>query len=398
MNSVPVKAEGTESRSLKIGVLSLAHMFNDFYANYLPQMIPFLAISMTGFNATKATVLTATFTITSSLVQPIFGFWLDRHGKRWLVYVGTLWMAVMLSFTGLTDSYAVLVVLAALAGMGTAVFHPQASAMVNALSGFHKGIMMSVFVTAGNLGFALSPLLLIPLFQNFGLQATPVTVIPGVLAAVFLFIFAPRTALSKNNPTPLSKILKSVNEARSELFAIVGVIGIRSAAYTAVLTLLPLYFQSESVDITIAGYLVAIMLACGAVGGLVGGFLSDQFGRKPLIVGSLFLATPLFLGFLFTQGIAGVVFLALGGTMLLSSFSVTVVAAQEAIPNSKALASGISLGFANGLGGLGAIALGGVADIYGLTAALIIVFSLPLAAAACGMFMKSKPSDASLRE
>jgi FSR family fosmidomycin resistance protein-like MFS transporter len=244
VNSVPVKAEGTESRSLKIGVLSLAHMFNDFYANYLPQMIPFLAISMTGFNATKATVLTATFTITSSLVQPIFGFWLDRHGKRWLVYVGTLWMAVMLSFTGLTDSYAVLVVLAALAGMGTAVFHPQASAMVNALSGFHKGIMMSVFVTAGNLGFALSPLLLIPLFQNFGLQATPFTVIPGVLAAVFLFIFAPRTALSKNNPTPLSKILKSVNEARSELFAIVGVIGIRSAAYTAVLTLLPLYFQS----------------------------------------------------------------------------------------------------------------------------------------------------------
>lgn len=398
MSSTSIKTEGAGSRSLKIGVLALAHMLNDFYANYLPQMIPFLAISMTGFNATKATVLTAAFTITSSLVQPVFGFWLDRHGKRWLVYVGTLWMAVMLSVTGLTDSYIVLVTLAALAGMGTAVFHPQASAMVNALSGFHKGIMMSVFVTAGNLGFALSPLLLIPLFQNFGLQATPVTVIPGVVAAVFLFAFAPRTALLKNNPTPFSTVLKSVNEARGELLAIVGVIGIRSAAYTAVLTLLPLYFQSENMDTTIAGHLVAIMLACGAIGGLIGGFLSDRFGRKPLIVGSLLLATPLFLGFLFTQGVASVVFLALGGTMLLSSFSVTVVAAQEAIPNSKALASGISLGFANGLGGLGAIALGGIADVYGLAAALIIVFLLPLVAAGCGMFMKNKPSDASLRE
>jgi len=399
MNNNPVaSAEKEESRFLKVGVLSLAHMLNDFYANYLPQMIPFLAITMTGFNATKATVLTAAFTITSSLVQPIFGLWLDRHGKRWLVYVGTLWMAIMLSMTGLTDSYPMLVVLAALAGMGTAVFHPQASSMVNSLSSFHKGIMMSVFVTAGNLGFALSPLLLIPLFQSFGLQATPITIIPGALAALLLFVFAPRTKVVKNAPTSLSAVLKSVNEVRGELLAIVGVIGIRSAAYTAVLTLLPLYFQSENMDTTIAGHLVAIMLACGAIGGLIGGFLSDRFGRKPLIVSSLLLTAPLFLGFLFTQGIASVIFLALGGTMLLSSFSVTVVAAQEAIPNSKALASGISLGFANGVGGLGAIALGGVADAWGLETALIVVFLLPLAAALCGLFMKNRPSDASLRE
>lgn len=394
--AIPTKKE-LSPNYLKIGVLSIAHMFNDFYGNYLPQMLPFLAITMTGFNATKATILTAAFTITSSLVQPLFGLWLDRHAKRWLVYVGTLWMAIMFSVTGLVDNYVVLVVLAALAGMGTAVFHPQASTMVNVLSGDHKGVLMSVFVTAGNLGFAISPLLLIPLFENFGLQATPVTVIPGVLVAFFLFLFAPRNELLKGNPARLSTVMKSLKDVKGELLAIVGVIAIRTMAYTAILTLLPLYFQSENLDTTVAGHLVAIMLACGAIGGLIGGFLSDRFGRKPLIVGSLLLATPLFLGFLFTQGVLSVVLLALGGTALLSSFSVTVVAAQEAIPGSKALAAGISLGFANGIGGLGAIAMGGIADAQGLPVAMTVIFVLPIIAGFLGLFMKNKPSDAALR-
>ncbi|MDI6880156.1 MAG: MFS transporter, partial [Desulfitobacteriaceae bacterium] len=84
----------------KIGVLSLAHMLNDLYSNYLPQMLLFLVVVNPGFTATRAAILVSAFTITSSLTQPFFGYFMDRQGKRWLVYVGTLWMAIMLSLTG----------------------------------------------------------------------------------------------------------------------------------------------------------------------------------------------------------------------------------------------------------------------------------------------------------
>lgn len=379
-------------RYSKIGVLSLAHMFNDLYSNYLPQLVPFLIMLNPNFTVTRAAILVSAFSITSSLVQPFFGYYLDRQGKRWLVYVGTLWMAILLSLTGVVQNYGVLVTLAALAGLGTAAFHPQASTMVNVLSGDHKAVLLSAFVAFGNFGFALSPLLLVPLFQTYGLQATLVTVIPGVFVALLLLLFAPRNNVLKGNTVPLSEVMQSLKSASRELIAIIGVIAVRSLAYTSMLTLLPLFLKSQNLSNIAASHLVTIMLAAGAIGGVIGGFVSDYYGRKRLIVGSLVLTTPLFFGFLLTQGAISTIFLALAGATLLSSFSVTIVAAQEAIPNNKALASGLTMGFAGGIGGLAVILIGRVGDIWGLTAAITITFLLPLVAGVLALFMKSHPA------
>jgi FSR family fosmidomycin resistance protein-like MFS transporter len=132
------------------------------------------------------------------------------------------------------------------------------------------------------------------------------------------------------------------------------------------------------------------MLAAGAIGGVIGGFISDYFGRKPLIIGSLVLSAPLFFAFLFSDGLLSMVFLALAGAALSSSFSVTVVAAQEAIPDNKALAAGLSMGFANGLGGLMVVSIGHIGDWLGLTAAIEVLFVLPVIAGFIGIFMKSR--------
>jgi len=380
-----------------IGILSLAHMLNDMYSNYLPQMLPFLVVLTPGFTATKAAILVSAFTITSSLVQPLFGYFLDRQGKRWLVHVGTLWMAIMLSLTGLVQSYGFLVILAALAGLGTAAFHPQASTMVNVLSGDRKAVILSAFVAFGNMGFALSPLLLVPLFQSYGLHATIVTVIPGIFVAILLFFYAPRNNVLSGVTPALSVVRNSLKAAARELIAIVSVIAIRSLAYTGMLTILPLYFKSQNLSNIAASHLVTIMLSAGAIGGILGGFISDLYGRKRLIVGSLVLATPLFIAFLYTQGALSTIFLALAGAALLSSFSVTVVAAQEAIPDNKALAAGLTMGFAGGIGGLAVIFIGRIGDIWGLTSAIFVVFLLPVFAGFAALFMKSRPAAHSQR-
>ena len=376
----------------KIGILSLAHMLNDLYSNYLPQLLPFLVVIHSGFTATRAAILVSSFTITSSFAQPLFGYFLDQQGKRWLLYVGTLWMALMLSLTGIVENYWTLVLLAGLAGLGTAAFHPQASTMINILSGDYKGILLSTFVAFGNMGFALGPLLLVPLFQYYGLQATLVTVIPGILVALLLLFFSPRNTVISGNSPEFSAVWHSIKAAKKELAAIISVIAIRSLSYTGMLTMLPLYFQSKNLSNIAASQMLTIMLFAGAVGGILGGFISDSFGRKRLIVGSLILSTPLFFLFFFTEGVVSTLFLGIAGATLLSSFAVTVIATQEAIPENKALAAGLSMGLAGGIGGISVIAIGRIADIWGLSTAVFVIFLLPIVAGLIGLSMKSRPA------
>ena len=376
----------------KIGVISIAHIFNDLYSNYLPQLFPFLVVLSPDFTATRATILVSAFTLTSSMVQPLFGYFLDRKGKRWLVHVGTLWMAVMLSLTGWVDNYWLMVLLAALAGLGTAAFHPQASTMVNVLSGDYKAVMLSFFVAAGNIGFALGPLLLVPLFEAYGLKATAITVIPGILVAVLLYFFSPSNTELAGSASGLADVLQSLKSARRELAAIIGVIAIRSLSYSGMLALLPLYFKSQNLSNIAASHLLTIMLFAGAVGGLLGGFLSDYYGRKKLVIGSLCLSSPLFFFYLYTQGVWSLIFLALAGAALLSSSSVTIVAAQEAIPDNKSLAAGLTIGFAGGIGGLAVILIGRIGDSWGLAAAIFVLFLLPLVAGLVALLMQDRPA------
>ncbi|HUW42382.1 MAG TPA: MFS transporter [Rectinemataceae bacterium] len=377
-----------------LGVLSTGHLLNDLYSNFLPQLLPFLLVLMPGFTATQAAILVASFNISSSLFQPIFGFAVDGKGHTWLIYVGTLWMAVFLSLTGLVHSYVLMVALAAMAGLGTSAFHPPASAMVHGLSARYKAVYQSAFVAFGNFGFALAPLALVPLFQAFGLGASTLLIIPGALAAAILFFALPRQTRRREGAVTLRAAWVTIRKSARELAAIMAVISVRSAAYTGLLALLPLYFHSRGVSNIDASRMLTLMLFTGAFGGIAGGFISDRWGRKILIVGSLVLATPLFFGFLATAGTASLVFLALAGAALLASFSVTTVAAQEAIPEHKAMAAGLSLGFANGLGALAVIFIGRVGDLWGLPQAVALLVSLPLAAGLLGLFLRHHPGQA----
>lgn len=372
-----------------IAVLSLAHLINDMYVNFLPQLVPFLIINQ-GFSVTAGATLIAAFTISSSLVQPFFGYLVDQKGQRWLVFAGTLWMAVLLGLTGFISDYWLLFIVATLAGLGTSAFHPQAAAMVGQVSGNRKGFVLAAFIAAGNIGLALSPLLLLPLFHYYGVKSTWLVMIPGILVTLFLYRFAPRTKASPKAAPGLSQVVTAIKGVGQELSKLMLIVAIRSLVHTGLMMLLPLYLLAQNFSPEKTGYLVFATLATGAVGGLIGGYISDRYGRKLLVVASLALATLFFYGFLHTTGAISFLFLALGGMSLLASFSVTVAAAQEIIPENKALASGLSLGFAIGMGGLAVSPIGKYADILGIEAAIQLIFLLPLAAALIGLFLKGE--------
>jgi FSR family fosmidomycin resistance protein-like MFS transporter len=363
-------------------------MFNDFYMNYIQTLLPFLVAA--GLGVSKGAFLISAFTVTSSVLQPVFGYLVDQKNQRWLVYVGTIWMAVLISLVGLLKNYSLLILVAALAGLGTAAFHPQASAMVSAVSGNRKGFWQSCFTAGGNVGWALTPLLVVPFVQAYTLKMTPLFILPGVLVAIMLWFSAPRVSSeAKAAPPPLMPILRS---NWFELTKLVFVVALRSLAYFGLMSFLPLYLQKTNVSLLAGSHLLFVMLFCGAIGGVVGGYLSDRIGRKAVIVGSLVLASPLFFLFLNTNGFYAYILLALAGAALLASFSVTVVVAQNIISKNAAMASGLMLGFGIGIGGLGVGLVGILVEYSSIVFAINLLIWLPLLAGLFGLTLNTKKS------
>ncbi|MBP2651699.1 MAG: major facilitator superfamily 1 [Firmicutes bacterium] len=373
----------------KIISISVAHMLNDWYMNFIQTLLPFIVAS--GFGVGKSAFLISAFTTTSSILQPVFGYLVDQRNQRWMVYVGTIWMAVLLSLIGLTDNYYLLLLLTALSGLGTAAFHPQASAMISAVSGQKKGFSQAIFTAGGNIGWALTPLLVIPVVSNYGLRITPLFVIPGILVAILLWFTAPKTSAMKKAET--ATILTALRGRWLELAKVVMVIACRSLAYFGLIAFLPLYLTTKNISIVDSSHFIFIMLFTGAIGGIFGGLLSDKWGRKAVIVSSLVLATPFFWLFLYSGGIVKYLFLAFAGANLLASFSVTVVMAQEIISKNAAMASGLTLGFGIGMGGLGVGLVGVIIEHIGLNFAINMLVWFPLFAGLLALSLKEKATS-----
>ncbi|PKM80003.1 MAG: MFS transporter [Firmicutes bacterium HGW-Firmicutes-14] len=371
-------------------IIAGAHLVNDAYSNFLPQYLPFL-ISNTGISFAKAGFLVSVFTFSSSIMQPLLGYIIDKQGKNWFVSLGTFWMTVFLSLIGLTDNYLALVLLAALSGMGIAVFHPQASFLTSEASGERKGLMMSIFMATGNLGFALSPVIFVPMLNITGSAGTLYLLIPGILVSLVLLKTVGKAEIVKQETPVIKKsLLKTLIGSGKEMIKLVAVIVIRTAAYFGLIVLLPNYFKAAGLSVITASYLVFYMLFAGVLGSLLGGWISDWAGKKPVTVISLFLSSFTYFGFFYTEGIISYILLACAGGLLWGSFSVTVVMAQELIPDNKALAGGISMGLAIGVGGLVVSLVGLFADVYGLTAAVKLLFVFPALAGTVALSMQKK--------
>ena len=379
---------GHSSNRSRVFAVSVAHLFNDWYMNYIQTLLPFLLVA--GLSISKGAYLIAAFTVTSSLVQPLFGILADRRNHRWMVYVGTLWAALFLSLVGVLESYILLFLAVSLAGLGNAAFHPQASAMINNAAGERKGFFQAIFMAAGNVGWALTPLLVVPFVQTYGLERTPLLALPGVLVALMMLWFAnPRQTAAVTKPVAAAPPLwPIITKVWRELAKIMLVISCRSLSFFGLVAFLPLYLLHRDVEHLAGSRLLFLMLFSGALGGLIGGYLSDIFGRKIVIAGSLIMACPLFNLFLLSSGPLSYVFLSLSGCCLLASFSVTVVATQDILSDNAAMAAGLMLGFGMGIGGLGVGVVGWLAEQRGVELVVHWLVFLPLLAGLFAMTMR----------
>lgn len=358
-----------------LATYTAGHIVDDIYMNALPPFLPVL-IAGSGLSYASAGLLVTFFTLTSSVSQPFLGYAIDRYRAKWVGAVGLIWAGIFVGLMGMAKSYAMLLILATLAGIGPAMFHPQALSAVSGLATGAKGRVMSVFLMGGNIGFAISPLLIGALTSSLGQGGMFYIAIPGVLMGSFIW----RLSSGLGTDSLQEMLPFSLSDLRPAVILIMVAV-LRSWVYFSVLSYLPSYFVQAGSSVLRSNSLLSIMLLAGVAGQFIGGTLSDRFGRKQVTLASLLLAAPLLYAFLHTTGPAAMALLFLFGFSVMASFSVTMVMMHEIMHRHIGMASGIMIGFALGIGGIGVMITGLMADSFGLSYALnALVFVLVVAA------------------
>jgi FSR family fosmidomycin resistance protein-like MFS transporter len=361
-------AERKTANSTAMGVLlavSASHMLNDTMQSLAPALYPVFREQMS-LSFFQTGVITFVFQISASLLQPLIGLAADRRPMNFLLPVGmafTLAGLVGLAFSG---AYPLLLASVAVIGVGSAVFHPEASRVARAASGGRHGFAQSVFQVGGNFGQSTGPLLAAFVVVPFGQRSVLAFTALAGLAVVLL--------------TGVSRWHKGQRARKKQAAAAVGPRHSRATVFWTITALIVLLFSKVVYTSSLSSYytfylmsefgvsvqtsqvLLFVFLAAVAVGTFFGGPLADRFGAKAVIWGSILGVLPFTL-LLPHLGLVGTVINSVViGLILSSAFTAIVVYAQELMPGNVGAVAGLFFGLSFGLGGIGAAALGLVAD------------------------------------
>jgi len=380
--SIAAKPQSSPLVMRIIGAVALAHLINDLIQAVLPSIYPMLKDSY-GLTFTQVGLITLTFQLTASLLQPWVGYHTDRHPKPWLLPAGTVCTLVGIVMMSMVGSFALILLAAALIGIGSSTFHPEASRVARLASGGRYGLAQSTFQVGGNAGSAFGPLLaaaiIIPYGQGnvawFGLFA---------LFALFVLYRISRWYANHLNLFKLKQGQAATHGlSRGRVLSALVVLGLLVFSkyfYMASFTSYFTFYLIEKFDLSVASSQLHLFLFLGAVaaGTFFGGPIGDRIGRKAVIWFSILGVAPFTLilphvDLLWTSILSVVI-----GFILASAFSAIVVYAQELVPGNVGMIAGVFFGLMFGFGGIGAALLGHLADIRGIEYVYWLCSFLPL--------------------
>ena len=373
-----------------IALLSSAHLCDDINQGVLPAMLPFF-IAAYHLTYAAAAGLVLAQTLSSSVVQPLFGWLADRRSSPWLIPVGMGLAGLGVAVAGLAPTYWLIFGSIAVSGFGISAFHPEAARRVRYLSGSRQATTMSLFTVGGMVGFALGPLLITPTLMALGTRGALVLAIPVLVMALVVTCNLPRLAAAEPSTRPGvdGRVIIEAQERWGDFVRLTLVVVLRSIAFFGLNTFLPLYWTTNLRGTKAGGAMALTVLATSvAVGTLIGGRLADHYGRKTVIAVSLAVFVPLLLIFIDARIVMAAIMLIPIGIAVAAANSVVVVMGQDYLPNRVGLAAGVTLGLSMTIGGMLTPVLGGVADHYGLRTAMVVVALVPSLAFALSLTLQ----------
>ncbi|WP_395599755.1 MFS transporter [Pseudomonas sp. B19125] len=366
-----------------LGACALAHLINDLIQAVLPSVYPMLKANY-GLSFTQVGLITLTFQLTASLLQPWIGYHTDRHPKPWLLPAGmvcTLIGILMLAFVG---TFPAILLAAALVGVGSSTFHPETSRVARLASGGRYGLAQSTFQVGGNTGSAFGPLLAAAIIIPYGQSHIAWFGLFAVFAILVLYGLSRwyRNHLNLFKLKQGGKATHGLSKGRVTFALVVLALLVFSKYfYMTSLTSYFTFYLIEKFQLSVASSQMYLFLFLGAVavGTFAGGPIGDKIGRKKVIWFSILGAAPFTLALpyvdLFWTAVLSVVI----GFIIASAFSAIVVFAQELVPGNVGMIAGIFFGLMFGFSGIGAALLGLLADNHGIEYVYKICSFLPLA-------------------
>lgn len=357
---------------LVLGALSVCHLANDMMQSLLSAIFPLLK-SNYALSFTQIGLLAFTYQITASLLQPLFGWYTDKkHQPRFLV-VGMGISLVGLLLLAWAGQYAALLVAAALVGLASSVFHPDAARIARAASGGRHGLAQSVFQVGGNGGSALGPLLVAYVVMPHGQSSVAWFALGALVAMVLLWFIGNWAELHVPQRRKGARLVPAGHVALPPrrvafIVSVLGMLIFSKYIYMASLTAYYTFYLIDTFHVSIRDAQVHLFIFLGAVavGTVIGGPIGDRISRKYVIWASILGVLPFTLALpyanLFWTSVLSVII----GLVLASAFSAILVYAQELLPGRIGMVSGLFFGLAFGMAGLGAAVLGIVADHEGI--------------------------------
>ncbi len=362
-----------------IGLLALGHFVIDVTQGSLPAVLPFVR-QMHALSYAQVAMIVLAGNITSSIIQPLFGYLSDQIARRWILPMSVFVAGAGMGLIGLTTGYGGVLALVVVMGLGVAAWHPEGYRTATVVAGDRKATALSWFSLGGNVGIAVGPPLMTFLIVAFGAPGTLGLLVPAALVGGLLLAALPMLGREVTAPRVTRARATGANMPRAMALLIL-VVSVRAWASLGFTTFVPFYYvDTLGADPRLVGVLLFVFLGSGALGTVIAGPIADRVGARTFMQWVLLAALPFGVLFLLSSGPLAFVMLGLFGGVLTSSFSVSIVLGQAYLPRNAGMASGLIVGFAIGLGGAGVTALGWVADRWGVPVALWISALTPLVA------------------
>ena len=377
---------GTSHRPLLpiLLALSAAHLLNDLISSMIPAMYPLLKEAYR-LDFTQVGLITLAFQVTSSLLQPLLGYVTDQRPWPYAMVAG---MAATLSgLVGLASAgnYAMVLVSAALVGLGSAVFHPEATRMARHAAAGQQGFAQGIFQIGGHAGYAIGPLLAAMLVVPRGQTSIAWVSVVALAAMLLMAWIGARYAEMRSSQAKMKARAPNTTEpvlpGRRVVWAmaILIILLLSKHAYTAAFTSYYTFYLIERFGVTVqvSQIMLFLYLVVGALGVMIGGMIGDRFGRQRVIwisiLGTLPFALLLPFADLFWTGVLSVVI----SLIMASAFASILIYAIDLVPHRVGLVGGLFYGLAFGLGGLSAAGLGLLADQIGIVQVFKLCAGLP---------------------